>query len=101
MKLLNIVKHVISLIKIIHKFNKRIFVLFRVDTIKYPTLSSLALGIYRSSFLDQYKIPNITGDLSKNIKKGYTGGSVDVYKPTGKNISRYIVNSLYPFVVIK
>lgn len=31
--------------------------------------------------------------------KGYTGGSVDVYKPSGKNIYRYDVNSLYPFVM--
>ena len=34
------------------------------------------------------------------IKRGYTGGSVDVIKPYGENIYRYDVNSLYPFITI-
>lgn len=45
-------------------------------------------------------IPIITGDTYLDIKDGYTGGSVDVYKPYGKNIFHYDVNSLYPFVMI-
>jgi DNA polymerase type B, organellar and viral len=35
------------------------------------------------------------------LKKGYTGGHTDVYKPFGKNVYRYDVNSLYPFVMSK
>ena len=45
--------------------------------------------------------------MYKFIKEGYTGGSVDVYKPTlinidnnkKKKITRYDVNSLYPFAM--
>lgn len=34
-----------------------------------------------------------------DIKQGYTGGSVDVFKPYGENIYCYDVNSLYPYVM--
>jgi hypothetical protein len=37
--------------------------------------------------------------LYHEIKKGYTGGSVVVFKPYGENIYRYDVNSLYPYVM--
>jgi len=37
--------------------------------------------------------------MFNDIKQGYTGGSVDVYKPTGQHIYRYDVNSLYPYVM--
>jgi hypothetical protein len=48
-------------------------------------------------YLDNgYRIPIITGELYKNLKQSYTGGSVDVFKPVGKNVYRYDVNSLYP-----
>lgn len=90
---------VISLYLIIKEFQKRIFRLFEADINKYPTLSSLAFAIYRMKYLKNYKIPNITGELYRNIKKSYTGGSVDVYKPIGKNLRRYDVNSLYPAVM--
>jgi hypothetical protein len=35
------------------------------------------------------------------FQKGYTGGSVDVFKPYGLKIFRYDVNSLYPYVMKK
>ena len=37
---------------------------------------------------ENIKIPAITGELFYFIKKAYTGGAVDVYKPYGKNIYR-------------
>jgi hypothetical protein len=90
----------ITLYQIIDKFQKRIFKLFRIDIHKYPTLSSLAFGIYRSNYLKkEYKIPLIEGKIYDFIKQSYTGGSVDVYRPIGINIHRYDVNSLYPFVM--
>ena len=49
--------------------------------------------------LENTKIPLIIGDMYEFFKKGYTGGSVDVYQATGENIYRYDVNSLYPFVM--
>jgi len=85
---------------IIKIFNKINFSLFKLNIHKYPTLPSLSLAIYRSNFLsDNYKIPLIHGKIYKNIKEAYTGGSVDVFKPYGKNIFRYDVNSLYHSVM--
>jgi len=86
---------------VIAKFSEQIFTLFRIDILKYPTLPSLALAIYRNNFMGDAKIPLIHGALYDFLVQGYTGGSVDVYKPTGNNIYRYDVNSLYPFVMQK
>lgn len=91
---------VITLHQIINKFSIEIFDLFRLDIVKYPTLSSLAFAIFRSNFLKKHKIPLITRkEIYNDFKVGYTGGSVDVYKPHGKNIYYYDVNSLYPYVM--
>jgi hypothetical protein len=46
-------------------------------------------------------IPLLTGANYDFIKLGYTGGAVDVYKPYGKNVYRYDVNSLYPSSMLK
>jgi hypothetical protein len=92
----------IVLYNIISNFQKKIYTLFRIDVTKYPTLSSLAFAIYRNKFLANYKIPLIEGKLFDEIKKGYTGGSVDVYKPRPEKeekVYRYDVNSLYPYVM--
>jgi len=81
-------------------FNEKIFNLFKINIHKYPTLPSLSLGIYRSNFLkEEYKIPLIHGKIYNDLKKAYTGGSVDVYKPYGRKVNRYDVNSLYPSVM--
>ena len=77
--------------------------MFRVDVLRFPTISSLAFGIFRSNFLlKDIKIPLIFNEIYKDIKDSYTGGSVDVFKPYGaygENIKCYDVNSLYPFVM--
>lgn len=44
-------KDTITLQIIISKFQLKIFNLFRIDILKYPTLSSLAFAIYKSKFL--------------------------------------------------
>jgi hypothetical protein len=85
---------------IIKNFSIKIFDLFKVDIHKYPTLPSLSFGIYRSNFLkESYFIPLIHGELYNDLKKAYTGGSVDVYKSHGRKVNRYDVNSLYPSVM--
>jgi DNA polymerase type B, organellar and viral len=86
------------LYQIIDIFYKKIFEQFRVDIHNYPTLPSLAFAIFRSNFLDKVinGIPLITGEIYKYIKASYTGGAVDVYKPHGKDVKAYDVNSLYP-----
>lgn len=91
---------VISLFQVIYKFRKLIFDLFRIDVLRFPTISSLAFGIFRSNFLlKDIKIPLIFNEIYKYIKDSYTGGSVDVFKPYGENIKGYDVNSLYPYIM--
>jgi hypothetical protein len=49
--------------------------------------------------MEENLIPHLAGNIAENIRKGYTGGSVDMYIPeskAGKNINCYDVNSLYP-----
>jgi len=44
----------------------------------------------------------LSGEIADNIRKGYTGGAVDIYltKPIlGEKIYAYLINSLYPFVM--
>lgn len=90
-----------SLWFILRKFQINIYSSFDVDFNNYPTLASLAFGIYRVNFLKENTIPKISGEMYNNIVKSYTGGSVDVFKPLGNNVNRYDVNSLYPSVMAK
>jgi hypothetical protein len=91
----------VALYEIIEKFSKEIFELFRINVIKYPTLSSLAFAIFRTKFMKTENIPLLTGPIYDFIKLGYIGGAVDVYKPYGKNVYRYDVNSLYPTTMLR
>jgi len=76
-----------------------IFKLFSKNIHYYPTLSSLAFSIFRSNFMEENEIPQLSGQIAKNIRSGYTGGAVDMYipePPNGVKIKAYDVNSLYP-----
>lgn len=89
--------------EVITTFNKLIFEKFKISITKYSTSSSIAFAIYQSNFLkEEFRIPIITHmETFKFFKNGYTGGAVDVYKPSSqsKKIFRYDVNSLYPSVM--
>jgi hypothetical protein len=79
-----------------------IFDLFKINIHNYSTLSSIAFAIFRTHFLEKGEIPQIYGQISKDIRQGYTGGAVDMYiprPPKGTKIFCYDVNSLYPFVM--
>lgn len=86
----------IALHQIITAFSKEIFKLFKVDITKYPTLPSVAFGYYRAKHLPQNTIPIILGKDYELLQKAYYGGITDSYRPFGKNIHSYDVNSLYP-----
>lgn len=88
-----------SLYQVLITFNSLIFDKFQLNIHKYPTLPSLAFAIYRCKYLNDHRIPLISGEIFHDLKKGYTGGHTDVYKPFGSNVFRYDVNSLYPFVM--
>ena len=89
----------ISLYQIIYKFNESIFNQFSMNIHKFPTLPSLAFGIYRAHYLNDYPIPLLSGQIFNDISKSFTGGSTDMFKPFGKNLFSYDVNSLYPYVM--
>jgi len=91
----------ITLHQVLSQFNEIIFDKYQLNINSYPTLSSLAFGIYRTHFLKNFKIPLIAGQMLSDIRKGYYGGATDMYKPSGKNILNYDVNSLYPYIMAK
>jgi hypothetical protein len=94
----------ISLYQIIIKFNELIFEQFNINIHRYPTLSSLAFAIYRTLFLEIDTIPQLSGQVAKDIRQSYTGGAVDMYIPFNNEDTKvyaYDVNSLYPSVMLK
>ena len=93
----------ISLYQVIIKFNQLIFELFNINIHKYPTLSSLAFAIFRTVFLENNTIPQLSGQVAKDIRQGYTGGAVDMHlpeNPEGVQLYAYDVNSLYPSIML-
>lgn len=85
--------------QIISKFNELIFEHFKINIHKYPTLSSLAFANFRTNFLSTDTIPQLSGQIAKDIRQSYTGGAVDMYipeNPEGTEVFAYDVNSLYP-----
>ena len=92
-------RDVISLYQVIIKFSQMIFELFNVNIHNYPTLPSVAFAIFRSNFLVENLIPQLSGRIAADIRDGYTGGAVDMYIPknkVGTKIYCYDVNALYP-----
>jgi hypothetical protein len=94
----------VVLFQVIQKFNEFIFDLFQLNIHRFPTLPSLAFGIFRCHFLKDFKIPLIVGQMFHAIRSSYTGGATDVYIPgpfksdnVNEQIHSYDVNSLYPF----
>jgi DNA polymerase type B, organellar and viral len=89
----------ISLYQILFKFNNMIFELFGKNIHHYPTLPSLAMGIFRSNFMGKENIPQLSGKIANDIRAGYTGGATDMYIPISKpgvKIKSLDINSLYP-----
>jgi hypothetical protein len=76
-----------------------IFSLFSKNIHYYPTLPSLAFAIFRSNFMKENLIPQLSGKIADDIRQGYTGGSCEVYIPKSKpgvKIKGLDVNALYP-----
>jgi len=90
---------VLSIYQVIYKFSEMIFDLFSVNIHNHPTLPSLAFGIFRSNFMKENLIPQLSGKIAMDIRNGYTGGSCDMFIPeskSNKEIKCYDVNALYP-----
>lgn len=90
----------IALYQIIKKFYDEIYSLFKIDITKYPTLPAISFAIYRSHFMPSETIPIILGKLHYLLKKSYYGGISEAYRPSGRNIHSFDVNSLYPYSML-
>src|SRR5438874_948760 len=91
-----------SLYQVLKKFSDIIFKSERVNITSCSTISSLAFRIYKTNYLKSNDmIYQINGRTHKNMRNAYYGGRVDVFKPFGKNINCFDVNSLYPFSMLK
>ncbi len=73
----------IALHQILIKFRYIIFDRWGIDIHTTPTLPALCFAIYRSSFMNNYKIPKIGGKMLHDINQSYTGGATDMYIPYG------------------
>ena len=90
-------KDLISLYQVIDKFNSKIFIKYHTHLTTCLTISSLSMEIYLKRFYKN-NIPLINKkSIYNNIKESYFGGITEVYKPYGKNLFHYDVNSLYPY----
>nr|YP_010044429.1 DNA polymerase [Trametes coccinea]QPF23670.1 DNA polymerase [Trametes coccinea] len=65
----------------------------------YVFLPSLNYAKFRTRFLNDFEIPVINGERYDFIKNSYYGGAVDIYKPYGRHLYWYDVNSLYPYIM--
>ncbi len=83
-------------------FRNIIFNLFGIDCLQALTISSLALKIFKSNFYDcDIENTGLKKDKELFLRKAYTGGSVEVYKPILDSGFHYDINSLYASVMYK
>ncbi|RYE15199.1 MAG: hypothetical protein EOP34_04145 [Rickettsiales bacterium] len=84
--------------QVMSKVNKQVFMDYDTDLKDTLTISSLAARIYLNNYYNK-NIPTINkASMYKDIKEAYYGGITEVYKPYGKDLYYYDVNSLYPYV---
>lgn len=69
--------------------------------ISIEDVMTLSLQIFRHNSLDDETFPIHlpTKNQDTFLRRAYSGGNVDVYKPYGENLYYYDVNSLYPSIL--
>ena len=88
----------ISLFNVMEQFINKVYINYNVHVTNSLTISSLTMDIFLRQYHKAGDIPLIKQKSTYNdIKKSYYGGVTEVYKPYGKNLYYYDVNSLYPF----
>lgn len=81
--------------------------MFNVNPLSVPTISSLAMLIYRSNFQlgplsdPSQVIPIGACKYNDSIRHAYYGGHVDVYQPLSDKAYYYDINSLYPAAMLQ
>lgn len=89
----------ISLYQIMIKFRELVFNKWNLFIDNYPTTPSLSFAIFRRHYLEDDIIPIYKGKIFNFLRESFTGGATEIYKPYGKDINCYDVNSLIPFVM--
>jgi hypothetical protein len=88
--------------KLIYKFFYLLVEYFKVDYSHCVSLPHLALEVYRSKFLKSNKLIRLLSNRHYNfIKQSYKGSIVSVFKPFGKNLYFYDINSLFSAMMLK
>ena len=93
-------KDLTSLIEIIDKFNRYMFITYGIQITESLTIARIGINILHNKYFEKKNsIPLITKpNLFRFIKKGYYGGITEVYRPYVENANYYDINSEYPFV---
>lgn len=87
---------------VMRKAQEKYWVRYQIDINKCLTVSSMAMKIYRTHYYPQtWPIYRPQANQDTFIRRGYYGGHTDVYKPYGKSLYYYDVNSLYPYAMTK
>jgi hypothetical protein len=73
--------------------------LFYIDITKYFTIPSIAMSIYRTNYLNDYKIYIPEDKEYIYFKKSYRGGLTNIIIPKINDGYIYDINSLYPFIM--
>lgn len=90
-----------SLHEVLIKANKQVFLDYNVNMSDNITISGLAVRIFLKDYYNN-NIPLINKpSIYKDIKEAYYGGMTEVYRPWGRNLFYYDVNSLYPYVALQ
>jgi DNA polymerase type B, organellar and viral len=93
-------KDLISLFQVIDKFNNKIYNEYGMHIVESLTISGLTMNIFLRNYYKN-NIPLIKQkSVYNNLKKSYYGGITEVYRPYGKGLYLYDVNSLYPFAAL-
>ncbi|RGB21644.1 DNA polymerase B 2 [Rhizophagus diaphanus] len=97
----------ISLFQILNKYFETLISKFPINPLRVYSAPSTAFRIWRTQQLpllqkDNLQVYDLSQNLDSELREGYCGGVVDVYRPHLKGVGYYYdVNSLYPTAMIK
>lgn len=96
-------KHdLLGLLEVLEKFKTYLFIEHNLELTEGLTISRLALNKYFKNYIKDSKLPLINKfNIFNFMHLGYYGGRTEVFKPYGKNLYYYDINSLYPHVALK
>lgn len=92
-------KDISSLHECMISASKLVFEKYGINITDVYSTSSFAMKHFRTSYLGQEGIPLVPKFLTEVISNAYFGAISQVYKPYGKNLYYYDINSLYPWAM--